>query len=480
MGIVPRLLVGEVGIGCPVVASAVVAPGVGVALAHNPLGFHTAPVVAIHREVAAVAVHVLDGVGEVGVEGEVLRDVGTQPAVEAGVVAGHHVAGSLLLHGDEAGVEAVDGAAGHEERAPAPYVLVDVAIGVGTAEVAAREVDTGTHSEPVGEVGLQVERGVVALELGRVKLHEVLPRVVAEGCIEGGAAARTAYRHIVRVAGRMVAVPYILDVVVGIVHGLVAVEVVVAHGVHALVGGHGAVALLAAILLLPGLGIGQQLVEVHTEELNRATAGAGLRLEGCLELGGHVGVVGQISSLVPSEVVAVVHSHTVALLALLGGDENHTEGCTGTVDRGRCCILEHRYRGDVLAVDHGQVLDGHAVDHDQGCACAVERAHTAYLYRGLAVDVAARVEDGEAGHCTLQGLGHILLGARGEGLVEVDIGHSAGEVHLLLLAVAHDHHLVEQGVVVGKLDLEVVAGLAGHGLVTDKRHLNVGIAADFE
>ena len=162
---------------------------------------------------------------------------------------------------------------------------------------------------------------------------------------------------------------------------------------------------------------------------------------------------------------------------MLGGDENHTEGCTGTVDRGRCCILEHRYRGDVLAVDHGQVLDGHAVDHDQGCACAVERAHTAYLYRGLAVDVAARVEDGEAGHCTLQGLGHILLGARGEGLVDVNYRNCTSEVHFLLLTIAHNYHLVEESVVLGKLNVHVAAWFKSHCLVTHVRDLDFTLTA---
>ena len=129
-------------------------------------------------------------------------------------------------------------------------------------------------------------------------------------------------------------VPDVLHVIVSVVHGLAAVEAVVTHVAVAGPMTHRAVtSLLAAVLLLPSLGIREQPVEVHTEELNGVTAGALLGHDCRLQLRGNIRIIGQEGGIVPTEVVGVVHRCALALLTSLGGDQNHTEGGTGTVNR---------------------------------------------------------------------------------------------------------------------------------------------------
>src|SRR5690606_6370987 len=52
----------------------------------------------------------------------------------------------------------------------------------------------------------------------------------------------------------------------------------------------------------------------------------------------------------PSEVVGVVHDH-IAFLAGLGGNENHTESTTRTVDRCRSRVFQDGYAFNVVGVN---------------------------------------------------------------------------------------------------------------------------------
>ena len=70
------------------------------------------------------------------------------------------------------------------------------------------------------------------------------------------------------------------------------VEIIVAHIVHTLIGLHQRVTLLAAVLSLPGFGIRQQLIEIHTKQFGRCFASAFLTDETCTQLFGNAGIVG--------------------------------------------------------------------------------------------------------------------------------------------------------------------------------------------
>src|SRR3712207_8519669 len=62
----------------------------------------------------------------------------------------------------------------YEVRPPTPNVLIDVSPRVGGAVMAACIVETNARCEPIGDGGLQVERGVMAITLAGIELHDVL------------------------------------------------------------------------------------------------------------------------------------------------------------------------------------------------------------------------------------------------------------------------------------------------------------------
>ena len=71
---------------------------------------------------------------------------------------------------------------------------------------------------------------------------------------------------------------------------------------------------------------------------------------------------------------------------------------------------------------------------------------------------------------------YILLGARGEGLVDVNNRNCTSEVHFLLLTITHNNYLVEKSVVLGELNIDVSAWVNSHSLVANVRDLNLTIA----
>ena len=151
-------------------------------------------------------------------------------------------------------------------------------------------------------------------------------------------------------------------------------------------------------------------VQIHTEEFRLQTHALVHVVEGA-HLGGYVGIVGQGGCLAPSEVVVVLHLHVILDVGGLGGDQDHTEGCTRTVDRGRSSILEDADALDIGSVQVTQVVGGNTVnDVQRGRGTAVgQRTDTTDHDRSLLIDTTIGVQDGQAGHGTLQRLGHVGL-----------------------------------------------------------------------
>ena len=166
---------------------------------------------------------------------------------------------------------------------------------------------------------------------------------------------------------------------------------------------------------------------------------------------------------------AVVVDAQLAFLGTLGGDEDHTCGCTGTVDGGGGRILQH---GDVLYGVHVHVVDcahGHAV-HDHERVGVTDGGDTAHADGGCRARQAAGPRDLHAGHGALQGLAEADSLDGGQ-LAAVHRGHCAGEVFLLHGAVADDHDLVEEFGVCGHDDVD---GRAPGNLLLDSFIANAG------
>ena len=164
---------------------------------------------------------------------------------------------------------------------------------------------------------------------------------------------------------RVVVVPNALNVIVGIIERAVGREIIVSHVVHALVRLHDGIAFLALVLFLPSLGIRQQLVEIHTEELRRGLTRAIRCDKAGAQLVWHRREVGKVCRLVPAKLHVVFHPHLLSLLTALCGDKYHAERGTRAIDGRRRGVFQHRDAGNVVGAYHRQVVDRHAINHDE-------------------------------------------------------------------------------------------------------------------
>ena len=156
---------------------------------------------------------------------------------------------------------------------------------------------------------------------------------------------------------------------------------------------------------------------------------------------------------------AVVGDRGEALRSRLGGDQNHAVGSAHAVDGGRCGVLEHRHRGDVVRVE---VVEGalHTVDDAQR-ARIVEGAEAAHEQgRGVAARSTRALDAGHTGQTARQ---HALE-VRARGLHDIlarDLRNGTDHELLFLRAVSDDHDLVDFGGIL--LHLYVDAGASRDG-----------------
>ena len=246
--------------------------------------------------------------------------------------------------------------------------------------------------------------------------------------------------------GSSLAIEDILDIVVGIVVGRTVNHSIVAHIAVALVGTSLAVTNLATVLLFPLLSVGQQLVEVHTEEFHFVLVGIGLTFEGHLQLRRNIGIIGNVGGLVPSKVIAVIDGHLIGRLGALGLNQDDTEGSTRTIDGGRGSILQYRDALDVLRIQERDIIVRNSIDHNQGVAhfTVAQGSDTTDAHRSSFVDVTRGGGDSQTRNSSLQRLGHILLRTTFHGLAQINRGYSTGQVRLLLRTITYNHHFVEQ------------------------------------
>ena len=69
-----------------------------------------------------------------------------------------------------------------------------------------------------------------------------------------------------------------------------------------------------------------------------------------------------------------------AFVRLLGGDEDDTRGCSGSVDGSGRCILQHIDGEHILEVDGPDVCPWHTVHHYQRGCSGIDGCHTSQLH----------------------------------------------------------------------------------------------------
>ena len=392
-------------------------------------------------------------------EGKTLDNRGVEPCAHTGVVGyvfectgirtGHDVTVRCPCAFARGGIDILTLAVRAEVGTPAPHhgVVAARAPYLRTVVFLTRECEAGTGLEPAEYFGVDVGGHVVALHFVGAEGHEAFTTVVTEGktilCLAAGAFEA----YIVLLAGSCVVEHDACHIPVGIEHCVAAfgIHIVVAHIIHALEGTHMAVAAgFAAILLVPSLGIGTHLVEVHTEEfvLNALTV---VCLGESIDLRGYGTVLRQLGGTAPAKVVGIFDRHAVLGGCVLSADKEHTESSASTVDCRRRGILEYGDFGDIIGVDIAHVLNLDTVDNYKriGYLAVGKCAEAANLDVRLSIDCTVARGDGKAGDSTLQRLGDIACRTAVHCACNVDSGDGTGEVGALLRTVADGNEFVE-------------------------------------
>ena len=339
----------------------------------------------------------------------------------------------------------------------------------GTFIILARPFGRVGQLHPIGQLrrNLAVER--VALEVvAPVPAQSVLVQeVAAEDVLNLVASAADA--DVVLVRGRPTFIE-LLDPV----HIVVGAFVPLGPGIAA---GHGGMFQLAVHVVL-------DVLHVRVVKDGRpAIVGVG-QVEHRGEVVG-IGHVRHANRVVEADVARIVDARFAAL-PVFGRDEDNAKGCTRAVDGSRRGVFQHRHVLDVIGVQRVHVAL-HAVYQDQGrrAGAFANRACSTDIDIHLRVQRSAGIADRQvqAGDLALQRLRHVLHGTRLE-YFRLYHRHGSRHVHLLLHAVAHNDHFVQQGHVFLQHDVQRDAFPTDfHGFIADVRDLQgaaFGHAFQFE
>ena len=382
-------------------------------------------------------------VGKVGVQAQAMveelcpetgRAAEVVPELVRVVLSGHQAADG---HGGTFGERAVripDGDAhmalilnGAEEESAVVLVM-----GGGDMVLVVIDGDILPDGEPVrgtgGDFGTQ-RRGVIGV---RIEIQDTVVFV------------DTARKVIVNLARRAAGGKVVgLGKGEGLVDDVVVVGVAVVHIASALVQ-YGflldALLLAAQELVHPGLGI--LLAGIDTGRLGTHIIVIGLVEQAGIDIT-VIHDVRQVGGLQEGEIAVVVEAEFPAFgLRVLGGDEHDAEGGPGTIDGGRCGILQHGNTLDIIRVQQGRI-PLHAVNQDEGAAAAADGRRSADVVFCASAGFTVRqgdVEIRDGAHQHLRGIGRR---ASREDLRR-NLVHRAGEVGPLHAAVTHHHHVVEE------------------------------------
>ena len=139
-----------------------------------------------------------------------------------------------------------------------------------------------------------------------------------------------------------------------------------------------------------------------------------------------------------------------ALLSLLGGDDDDTIGCTGTIDGCRRSILQHSHALDIRWVDHTEevaavtrdttLLQWHTIEHDKRVVAGIQRSTTTHTDGTTCWGRTTVGHDLHTRNLTIDQ----LLWRRNETLVEVlclHRSHGTRQVALARSTITDDHDI---------------------------------------
>jgi len=308
----------------------------------------------------------LVGMGIVQVNGPVLEGSDGKAPVHAGVIGflESGIGGFQFVGRASQGIPVFSG---HRIGGTPPVNIEPWVGGGGAGGITVTFDPLGIHAaaidlQPVVHVGTDPHRTVVALEIVNLGgLDDPILVEVAHANVVLGAAAFAADRQTVGLRRR----PLLHHIIIGIIGAqtdlaAVGVDIPVAAIQHGIVGfDH------VAPFLFPFDRLFVPFTGHHPE-------GAGHRAANPLEspqgiLQGidtpHLHLLGDV---LEGEVPRIGDVDALGLGPLLGSDQDHPEGGLGSVNGGGCRIFKHRYRFDVVGIDHLNGGNLHVIKQNKG------------------------------------------------------------------------------------------------------------------
>ena len=150
--------------------------------------------------------------------------------------------------------------------------------------------------------------------------------------------------------------------------------------------------------------------------------------------------LGHVHRCTEREVVRIVDGQPLVLAALLGRHQDDTEGCPRTVDGRSCRILQHRYRLDVIRIQH---IDVHLhVVHQHQRATTIDTVRTTNIKREFRTWLSRGTCHLQTRHGAHQSVAHRHDRTVAQHLIHLHTANSACQVSFLLHTVAYDHHFI--------------------------------------
>ena len=332
----------------------------------------TPAVVTVNGHVGSSVQKVNYAVSEVAVQSEAFEEICVDVTGDAGLcssildLAGLLAISDIVTEVDDFAVVTIQVSVRSEVRTPTPHVLVVTTYVVSALVVLFGEAEASTCAQPRENFGGNVGCGIVAIHLGGIEFHQVRLVAVTEGEAIVGLAGGTFEADVVVVAGSSVVEHDACDVPVCIINSRsVGIHLVVTDAGIGGPGYHFAIAgAFATVLFFPLLSKRHHHEGIHTEQTKFAV-GCEVSLGQGVDLIVYRRIFGKSCCLAPCKVVGVLHGNAVLGSGGLGGDEDHTEGCTCTVDGGRSGILKYGNLGDIVGVEEGDVVNHNTVDYKQ-------------------------------------------------------------------------------------------------------------------
>ena len=181
---------------------------------------------------------------------------------------------------------------------------------------------------------------------------------------------------------------------------------------------------------------------------------------------------GSIVVLFLRKLVAVRESHfPVRIRATLGRNQDHTGGCTCSVDSTGRSIFQHIDRLDIILRQRTDITPWETIDHDKRCLSGIDGSHTAKLESRTGIGT-SQVIHHQTADLTLQGRRDIRPTHTDHQVIGFQRGDGAGHLLLVQRTIADHHDFFQCFGIFNQLHMDgrLVAYLHFLSYITDKRN----------